>query len=129
MQKSSKINIYIKFLLFLILNALLLSCAAGIPVNISSMEQVNYTIEYPNGNIYQMSAVCSETVCRFIVFDSLGMPVVDKEYSNGKFKNMKFLPPNKKYDNLFIYIINNRGSINQFEYKINNTAVTIYKNK
>lgn len=127
MQKSS-INICKRILLFLILNALLLSCAGGIPVNISSMGQVNYTIEYPNGNTYQLSAVCGEDMCRYIVFDSLGMPVVNKEYSNGKFKNVKFLPPNKKYDNLFIYIINNRGNINQFEYKINNTAVIVYKN-
>lgn len=128
MQKSSIIKISTNILLFLILNAVLLSCAAGIPVNISPMEQVNYTIEYPNGSTYQMSAVCSETMCRFILFDSLGMPVVDKEYSNNKFKNIKFLPPNNKYDNLFAYIINSRGSENRFVYKINHTTVTVYKN-
>ena len=106
MQKSSIIKIATNILLFLILNAVLLSCAAGISVNVCPMEQVNYTIEYPNGSIYQMSAVCSETMCRFILFDALGMPVVDKEYSNKKFKNMKFLPPNNKYDNLTVIIYN-----------------------
>lgn len=128
MQKSSIIKISTNILLILILNAVLLSCAAGIHVNVSPMEQVNYTIEYPNGSIYQMSAVCSDTVCRFILFDALGMPVVDKEYSNNKFKNMKFLPPNNKYNNLFVYIINSRGIESQFIYKINNTTVTVYKN-
>ncbi len=128
MQKSSIIKISTNILLFLILNAVLISCAAGIHANVSPMEQVNYTIEYPNGSIYQMSAVCSETMCRFILFDALGMPVVDKEYSNKKFKSIKFLPPNNKYDSLFAYIINSRGSENQFVYKINNTTVIVYKN-
>lgn len=128
MQKSSVINIY-KIIILLIVNVLLFSCAANIHINLNPIEQVNYTIEYPNGKIYQMSAVCSEIMCRFILFDSLGMPVVDKEYSNNKFRNKKFLPPNNKYNHLFAYIINSRGSESKFEYKIDGTIVTVHKNE
>lgn len=120
MQKSIK-------LLFLIFSILLVSCGKIVNIEINNMPQVEYALEFPSGNIYKLAGVCENQICRFIIFDSLGMPIINKEYMNNKFKSVKFLPPNNKYDELFKYIISTSGNIDKFSFKIDNQNINIYK--
>ena len=41
----------------------------------------------------------------FAIFDSLGVPMVSKKLENGVFRNVKFLPPNKRYDKIFLQVL------------------------
>lgn len=43
----------------------------------------------------------------FALFNSLGSPLASKVLSEGEFKNTKFLPPNSKFDALFICVLQN----------------------
>ncbi len=128
MQKTKLSNYIRKILLFLSLYVAVSSCASHIFINISSMEQADYILEFADGSLQQLSAVCSENMCKFIVFDTLGMPIVSKEYSNNKFHSVKFLPPNSKYDVLFAYIVENEGSKDKFLFNIGDKSITVYKN-
>lgn len=115
-------------LISIILSNFILSCAKHVDIHISNMEQLDYMLEYDNGNVEQLSAVCSENYCKFVVFNILGMPIVSKECSNNKLKNNKFLPPNINYDKLFVYIVNSKGKQKQFFYKVGDMSVNVYKN-
>lgn len=42
---------------------------------------------------------------KFVLFDSLLVLVVSKKLENGEFKNTKFLPPNAKFDPIFIGVL------------------------
>lgn len=128
MQKTKLIKYFVNLLLLIIINMAVLSCASHIFIKLTDMEQVDYTLLFDNGGIQHLSAVCDENVCKFVVFDALGMPIVSKEYRNGSFINMKFLPPNKNYDMLFAYIVENKGKKQKFRFTIGNAAADVYKN-
>ncbi|AII15484.1 hypothetical protein CIG1485E_1675 [Campylobacter iguaniorum] len=42
----------------------------------------------------------------FVLLDAFLTPVVSKKLENGAFQNTKFLPPNAKFDEIFIGILN-----------------------
>ncbi|MGG7049153.1 MULTISPECIES: hypothetical protein [unclassified Campylobacter] len=44
-------------------------------------------------------------IYRFVMFNSFGVPVSDKELRDGRFKSVKFLPPNGEHDQLFLGIL------------------------
>lgn len=46
-----------------------------------------------------------KVVYYFALFDSLGVPLLSRKLENGRFTNTKFLPPNKKYDKLFLTLL------------------------
>ena len=41
----------------------------------------------------------------FAIFDSLGVPLLSRKLENGTFSNVKFLPPSKGYDKLFLQVL------------------------
>lgn len=41
----------------------------------------------------------------FAIFDSLGVPSLSRKLENGAFSNVKFLPPNRRYDKLFLQVL------------------------
>lgn len=41
----------------------------------------------------------------FALFDTLGAPLLSKKLENGRFCNTKFLPPTKRYDKLFVKLL------------------------
>lgn len=41
----------------------------------------------------------------FAIFDSLGVPSLSRKLENGTFSNVKFLPPSKQYDKLFLQVL------------------------
>lgn len=41
----------------------------------------------------------------FALFDAFFAPIVSKKFENSRFKNTKFLPPNSKFDEIFIEIL------------------------
>ncbi|MGG7074426.1 hypothetical protein U5B43_09325 [Campylobacter sp. 9BO] len=44
-------------------------------------------------------------IYHFVMFNSFGVPVSDKKLMDGRFKSVKFLPPNSEYDQLFLGIL------------------------
>ena len=42
---------------------------------------------------------------RFVMIDTFGMPLADKELVDSEFKNLKFLRPNSDYNQLFLEIL------------------------
>lgn len=129
MQKSQLVRYINKIAFLMFLYVVVVSCGSHILIKVTTLEQSDYTLRYTDGIIQQLSVVCNNGICNFIVIDTLGMPIVSKEYRDNKFKNTKFLPPNKQYDMLFAYIVETKGKDSQFEFKIGNKTVTVYKNK
>lgn len=41
----------------------------------------------------------------FAIFDSLGVPLLSRKLENGTFINVKFLPPSRGYDKLFLQVL------------------------
>lgn len=41
----------------------------------------------------------------FAIFDSLGVPSLSRKLENGTFSNVKFLPPSRRYDKLFLQVL------------------------
>ena len=41
----------------------------------------------------------------FALFNALGAPLLSKKLENGRFCNTKFLPPTKRYDKLFVKLL------------------------
>lgn len=41
----------------------------------------------------------------FAIFDSLGVPLLSRKLENGTFSNVKFLPPSRGYDKLFLQVL------------------------
>lgn len=128
MQKTKIIKYAGNILFYLILSVAVLSCGSHIFIHINNMEQSDYSLQFDDGSIQQVSTVCSDNICKFIVLDTLGTPVVSKEFDGTKFKNVKFLPPNKHYDMLFIHIIKTKGEDKQFNFTVGDKPVTVYKN-
>ncbi|MGX2972319.1 hypothetical protein [Helicobacter sp. T3_23-1059] len=44
-------------------------------------------------------------IYHFALFDALGAPLLSKKLENGRFFNTKFLPPTKRYDKLFVKLL------------------------
>ena len=44
-------------------------------------------------------------IYHFALFDTLGAPLLSKKLENGNFSNTKFLPPTKRYDKLFLKLL------------------------
>ena len=44
-------------------------------------------------------------IYRFVMIDTFGMPLADKELVDSEFKNLKFLRPNSDYNQLFLEIL------------------------
>lgn len=59
-----------------------------------------------NDDKYMLVVDAKDSVFRFVVFDMLGVPVVDKILKDGRFKSMKFLHPDTRFDKLFVEILN-----------------------
>lgn len=44
-------------------------------------------------------------VIHFVLTDALGVPKLKKDFRNGQFKSVAFLPPNTEFDTLFYEIL------------------------
>ncbi len=45
------------------------------------------------------------SVVHFVLTDALGVPKLKKDFINGRFKSVAFLPPNAEFDELFVQIL------------------------
>lgn len=75
-------------------------------IMLPSFEQKTFSL-YEENQHYLLIASCKKTECLFSLIDSFGSPIVSRKYQNEVFSNVKFLPPNSKYDSLFYEIIKN----------------------
>ena len=44
-------------------------------------------------------------IVHFVLTDTLGVPKLKKDFANGRFKSVAFLPPNAEFDELFVQIL------------------------
>lgn len=114
--------------LLLILNAGLVieGCAVKHGILFAPIEQREYAIELENGAAYSLSLKCSEAKCQYAVFDALAIPQASYEYNGSKIVQNKFLPPNRRFEGLFLHIIANYSFLpNSFSFEIDGKAASI----
>ncbi len=56
-------------------------------------------------NSQKTSENAQNSVVHFVLTDALGVPKLKKDFINGKFKSVAFLPPNAEFDELFVQIL------------------------
>lgn len=72
--------------------------------NFTNMQQKEFVLQQ-NNDKYMLVVDAKDSIFRFVVFDMLGVPIVDKTLKNGKFTSMKFLYPSARFDKLFVEIL------------------------
>lgn len=83
----------------------LLSCASRYAVvDIPQFSQKSFSVSAPNQS-YILSVARLKAGFKFILIDSFGAPISRRFLSENKFKNVGFLPPNGRYDELFIKVL------------------------
>ena len=60
-------------------------------------------------------------IVHFVLTDTLGVPKLKKDFINGRFKSVAFLPPNAEFDELFVQILRQiaaqKGGKIEFEFE------------
>lgn len=115
-------------ILLLLLNAGLVieGCALKQGIPFAPIEQREYAIELENGATYSMSLKCSEVACQYVVFDALAIPQASYEYNGSKLVQNRFLPPNRRFEGLFLHIIANYSLLpNSFSFEIDGKVASI----
>lgn len=90
-------SILSKFLILI----LFCGCANKWDIQSNKFKESSFLLEC-DGSSY----VLKTNGINFSLFDSMFVPIVSRSLENNKFKNDKFLPPNSKFDPIFVGIIN-----------------------
>ncbi len=77
------------------------ACAKYPQIALDSFENKAFSVRIAQ-NLYVLYVSNGDSGYHFALFDALGAPVANKILKNGYFSNAKFLPPNAKYDEIFI---------------------------
>lgn len=81
------------------------ACAKYPQISLESFESKIFSIKNAN-NAYVLYISHSDESYHFALFDTLGSPVASKILQDSTLKNAKFLPPNAKFDEIFIECLN-----------------------
>lgn len=68
-----------------------------------SFSQRNFSVQKGQGFLLVISKE-NERI-HFVLIDALGVPKLKKDFVNGEFKSVAFLPPNAEFDTLFYEIL------------------------
>ena len=77
------------------------ACAKYPQIALDSFENEAFSVRIAQ-NLYVLYVSNADNSYNFALFDALGAPVANKILKNGTFSNAKFLPPNARYDEIFI---------------------------
>lgn len=77
------------------------ACAKYPQIALESFERESFSVQIAQ-NLYVLYVSSDSKAYHFALFDALGAPVASKILQNGTFSNAKFLPPNARYDEIFI---------------------------
>lgn len=77
------------------------ACAKYPQITLDSFENEAFSVRIAQ-NIYVLYVSNTTEGYHFALFDEIGSPIANKIFKNGYFSNAKFLPPNAKYDEIFI---------------------------
>lgn len=72
-------------------------------VKLDEFSKKEFVVEYDK-KIARLFVSSQNGVYKFVMIDSLGVPLSSKKFENNKFANLKFLPPNSKFDKLFVEV-------------------------
>lgn len=89
------------FIILLIAFLMFLGCANNLVQPVSeNFNQKEFIVSNENTQ-NRLFVILDQNNVRFILIDMFGTPLADKLLSDGKFTNLKFLPPNSEHDALF----------------------------
>lgn len=72
-------------------------------VNLSHFSQKSFSVK--KEQIYLLFLSKEAEIFHFVLTDALGVPKLKKDFSQGAFKSVAFLPPNSSFDELFYAIL------------------------
>lgn len=68
-------------------------------------EQIYLLFLSKDRNLGKKSHAKQNELYHFVLIDTLGVPKVKKDFVNGEFKSVAFLPPNAEFDALFYELL------------------------
>lgn len=92
---------FLGVLLSVFLGAFFSACATYPHIELESFESKSFVINNAN-NTYILHISHTNESYHFVLLDTIGSPVASKIYKDSAFKDVKLLPPNDEFNDIFI---------------------------